>query len=144
MDEKQTQNQAKQNGSGAKNGKPMKRFEVQMQFNPRTMIFWFLIALLFVPYLFSLLSGNAADRIALSQVVNDVRDEKVQKIQVTGQEIQVQYKDGAKKFSRKEDAQNLADVMQASGVDPASVETTIITPSVLSQFFGLFDQHMDK
>lgn len=124
------------------NGKPMKKFEFQLQFNPKTAVFWFLIVLLFVPYLVSLISGASSNTIPLSQLVNDVRDQKVQKIKITGQNIEVAYKEGGKKYSRKEETQNLTEVFEASQVDPATVETEVVTPSVLTQFFGFFANYI--
>ncbi|HKY73764.1 MAG TPA: ATP-dependent zinc metalloprotease FtsH, partial [Patescibacteria group bacterium] len=121
---------------------PQKRFEIQVQFNQRNLILWFLIILLFVPYLFALLNGGAESRIPLSQLVNDVKEQKVQKVKVVGQDIEIQYKDGGKKTTRKEDSQKLAEVFTASNVDPASVETEVVTPSFLTQFFGFFANYI--
>jgi len=117
---------------------PTKKFEIQVQFNMRNAMLWFLILLLFVPYFMSVISGNATDKLNISQLVNDVRDQKVQKIKVTGQDVQVEYKEGGKKFTRKEESQNLVEILKASDIDPASVDTEIVTPSFFTQFIGFF------
>jgi len=125
-----------------RNGRQIKRIEIQVGMNPRKMLTWALIGLLFIPYIIALLNGGGNEKIALSQLVNDVRDQKVQKIKIMGQNIEVQYKDGSKKVSRKEDNQNLVEVMKASDIDPAQVETEIITPSAFSQLFTFFVSYM--
>lgn len=129
--------------NGTKNiGKQTKKIEFRMQFNSRNGIFWFLIFLLFVPYIYSLITGNGSNIIPLSQLVNDVREEKVQHIKVTGQDIAVDYKNGEKKVSRKEESQNLVEVFKASNIDPSSVDTEIVTPSLLTTFFGFFANYI--
>ncbi len=117
---------------------PTKKFEIQVQFNMRNAMLWFLIILLFVPYMFSLLSGANANKLSISQLVNDVREEKVQKIKITGQEVDVEYKNGEKKITRKEESQNLVEIFKASDIDPSKVDTEVVTPSFMSQFLGFF------
>ncbi|MBI5151593.1 MAG: ATP-dependent metallopeptidase FtsH/Yme1/Tma family protein [Candidatus Pacebacteria bacterium] len=106
------------------------------------MVLWVMIGLLFLPYLFSLISGGNGNKIALSQLVNDVRDQKVQKIKITGQDVDVLYKDGGKKITRKEESQQLTEVFQASSIDPSSVETEVVIPSLTTQFFSFFANYV--
>ena len=124
------------------NGKQTKKIEFRMQFNSRNGIFWFLIFLLFIPYIYSLIAGNGSNNIPLSKLVNDVRDAKVQRIKITGQDIAVDYKNGEKKVSRKEESQNLVEVFKASDIDPSSVDTEIVTPSFFTTFFGFFANYI--
>lgn len=124
------------------NGKHMKKIEMQINVNPKNMVLWVMIGLLFLPYLFSLISGGNGNKIALSQLVNDVRDQKVQKIKITGQDVDVLYKDGGKKITRKEESQQLTEVFQASSIDPSSVETEVVIPSLTTQFFSFFANYV--
>lgn len=101
----------------------VKKVVVNMNINPKRMILWFLIALLFLPFFISLLSGNSTNTIPLTQVITDVRDRKIDRIDVNGQDLDVQYKDGQQKVSRIESQQNLVAVFKDAGVDPTN--TTI-------------------
>lgn len=126
-------------GQTGKNGKQFKKVEMRFNLNPRNVLLWFLLGLLFVPYLLSVVSGGGVgSKIPMSQLVTDVRDEKVDSLKVTGQDIQIQYKDGTKKATRKEASQNLTELFQAADIDPAKVSTEIITPSFLTQFLSFF------
>ena len=87
------------------NGKPPKKpwemfgFEVNINLNRffnRGLIF-LVIFLLFLPYLRSLLGIGGTEYVSLSQLVRDVREEKVETLQVTGTELRAVYKDGARK-----------------------------------------------
>ena len=142
MDEKEKKPASPSTNDTKNTGKQMKKIEFRMQFNSRNGIFWFLIFLLFVPYIYSLITGNGSNIIPLSQLVNDVREEKVQHIKVTGQDITVDYKSGEKKVSRKEESQNLVEVFKASNIDPSSVDTEIVTPSLFTTFFGFFANYI--
>ncbi|KKS30484.1 MAG: hypothetical protein UU93_C0037G0005 [Candidatus Amesbacteria bacterium GW2011_GWA2_42_12] len=142
MDEKEKKPSSPSTNDSKNTGKHTKKIEFHMQLNSRNGIFWFLMLLLFVPYIYSLATGSGSNIIPLSQLVNDVREEKVQHIKVTGQDITVDYKNGEKKVSRKEDAQNLVEVFKASDIDPSSVDTEIVTPSLLTTFFGFFANYI--
>lgn len=109
----------------------VRKVVVQMNINPRKMLLWFLIALLFLPFFTSLLSGNATNTVPLTQVITDVKEMKVERVDVNGQDLLIKYKDGQEKVSRIESQQNLVTVFKDAGVDPTS--TTI---EVKNQAFG--------
>ncbi len=112
----------------------MKKMEMNLKFNPRRAIVWVLIGLLFVPFLFSLFSGNPSDVIPLSQVVEDIRAERVERVEVTAESVSVKYLDGSEKTSRKELGQDFLDVLDKAGLDPAVIPVEIKDQS-LSQMF---------
>ncbi|HAU98700.1 MAG: ATP-dependent zinc metalloprotease FtsH [Microgenomates group bacterium GW2011_GWF2_45_18] len=120
-----------------KNGKT-KKFELKIFLTPEKLFVWGLILLLFAPYLMRLFSGRASDSIALSQVISDIRDAKVQKVEVTEQNLKLTYKDASVKYSRKEANENLNEILQASSIDLSAVETQITTPSFLQKILVFF------
>src|SRR3989344_8606709 len=61
----------------------------------------------------------------LSQVLADVREQKVAKIEVDGAKLLVTYKDEKTVTSRKEEGEVLNDTFKAANIDPTSVEVTI-------------------
>ncbi len=75
--------------------------------------------------------GNVKD-VPLSQVVTDVKDNKVKTIEVSGDELTVTYKDGTKAKSQKENS-SIYEVLNNAGItDPSSLDTKI---EVKTSFF---------
>src|SRR5688500_6412954 len=62
--------------------------------------------------------GKSGDDIPISQVVNDVKDGKVDKLVLENDRINVQYKEGKKNtYSRKEPGESIYNILESSGVD---------------------------
>lgn len=84
-----------------------------------------IIGLLFLPFLLGLFSNNR-EQITLSQMVRDVREEKVEKIEVAGSELRVFYKDSeVEKFTRKEDSQEALTILGNAGIDLAEIDLKV-------------------
>lgn len=92
-------------------------------------LLYLLIFLLFVPFLVQLANGKRNNEISLSDVVRDVRETKVERIEIAGSELHIFYKDKSEKYSRKEDGQELVGVFEAAGIDltTASIEVKNLT-----------------
>lgn len=75
------------------------------------------------------LSGNST-KLEISQLIGDIKEEKVEKVQIDTSKLIVTYKDGTTKFSTKEDSQNFTELLKDSGVDPNKVNYTIIDQSI--------------
>ena len=90
---------------------------------------YIIVGLLFVPFLFSVITGNKREPISMTQLVKDVREEKVEKISVAGAELRADYKDKAKKIARKEDGQQVVSLLVASEIDLAQVDVEIVNVS---------------
>ncbi|PWU22753.1 cell division protein FtsH [Candidatus Cerribacteria bacterium 'Amazon FNV 2010 28 9'] len=118
------QNQNQKKKQAPKN----RRVEIRLNFSPKKAILWFLLFLLFVPFILTLLKGNSASTISLSSVLSDAKSGKIDQIEVNGATLNVKYKDGSMKFSRKEDTQNLTDVLRQADVDLTSLDVTVKEP----------------
>lgn len=105
--------------------KKMTRIELALRVNPKKAILWLLIFLLFVPFLLSLFHGNTNDRIALSALMTDIKQKKVSQVEIDGQTLTAKYTDNSFKFSRKEEAQNLTDILRQADIDITSFEVTV-------------------
>lgn len=99
---------------------PQKR-KIEMQLNLNTLfnkgLVYILIAILVLPFFYSLLTGGRTSAISLSDVVRDIREEKVEKIEVAGNDLHIFYVDGEKKIARKEAGQQALQVLEASDLD---------------------------
>lgn len=128
----------KRNGNG-RNGLPagkagrknQKVFEMRMNFNLKNIFIGLFVAFLLFSMLGSL--GSQASNLVtkpLSLVVNDVKEGKIEKIEVEETRLVVSYKDGTKFLSHKEPQDSLFTVLEKSGVDPKSVEIKVKDLSV--------------
>jgi cell division protease FtsH len=100
----------------------------------------FLIFLLFViGYgLFSDL-GKAPSQVSLSEIASDVRDGKVDTIQVEGSKLVAKYEDGAEKISKKEPESSLSDTLKNYGVtseELSAVKIDIQNPGGFGYWFA--------
>src|SRR5258708_2451540 len=121
--------------------KKMARVELAMQFSPKKVILWFLILLLFVPFLVSLFKGNDSNKISLSTLLSDAKQQKVQQIEIDGQTLTAKYKDGSLKISRKEETQNLTDVLRQADIDLTSLDVSVkeqVPGRILLDILGTF------
>ncbi len=128
-------NSTKPNGSGKKAGK---MFEFRMEFNLKNIILG-----IFVLFLVFSLFGSLSDPTALlakkplSTIINDVKDGKVEKIEVEESKLVVQYKGGEKVVSHKEPQDSLVKLLESSGVDPKKTEITVKDLSVGQMWVGI-------
>ncbi|MDZ4209878.1 MAG: ATP-dependent zinc metalloprotease FtsH, partial [Candidatus Curtissbacteria bacterium] len=80
-------------------------------------------------FLFFIMTSSPSQRLLptepLSTVINDVRENKANKIEVDGDRIAVTLKDGREYNSRKEENQSLFAAFEAAKVDPTSAEITV-------------------
>src|SRR3989344_3973877 len=113
----------------------MKMFEFRIYM--RRMMMWFLVLLIMVPFLVSLWGGGDKNQeIPLSQVIADIKDEKVEKVEVVGTTLNVVYFDREEAVkSRIEDGQSLVKILQDAGVDVSKVEIEVADQS-LSRIWG--------
>src|SRR5688500_18169177 len=114
-----------------KNGKNKKQVKVKLKFNLWMVVGIMLFVFFAVPIFVTAwqLSGNSS-KLEISQLVNDIKEEKVDKVQIDTTKLIVHYKDGSVKFSTKEDSQNFTSLLKDSGVDPTKVNYTIIDQSI--------------
>lgn len=88
-------------------------------------IIYIILLLLFFPFLFSLFSGNGVEELTLSEMLSDVREEKVERLEIAGSQINVFYKDATEKVARKEDGQELVNVLETADVDLTAVNVKV-------------------
>lgn len=141
----------RKNGSGKK---PKKMFEMKVQLNLKNIIIG-LFAIFFVLSVIGSISGENSmltDK-PISTLITDVKNGKVEKIEVEDTKLSVNLKGGEKYVSHKEPQDSLVKTLEASGVDPKSVQINVkdlsmgqvwvslisnVLPLVLTVLFFLF------
>lgn len=131
---------AGKNGNGKHlNGRHGRKvWEFGFQFNLKNIFVGLFIAFI----LFSML-GSVGDKVSnlvekpLTTVITDVRDGKVEKIEVEESRLTIFYKDGTKFLSHKEPQESLLKVFEGAGVDPKAVEVKVKDLSPAQVWMGL-------
>jgi cell division protease FtsH len=80
---------------------------------------------LFLSAFFSLFTNpfEQERKISLTQLVSEINQEKIQKIIIIGNELEVIYKDGTKAFSRKEPESTLSQSLLGYGLNPEKLNS---------------------
>lgn len=127
------------NGVGVK-GQPSKEFIFKLNVNE----FWqkwavyLLVGLLFLPFVFSLFQSNK-ETISMSQMITDVREDKVKEIKVAGEELQIKYKENdTEKVSRKEANENIVSILDAAGIDLTKTDVMVTDVGLTQMLLELF------
>lgn len=119
--------QPKQPAQGAPRKVRIREFEFQLNLNNllnRGVLYLFL-AILFLPFILSLFGDSSSQRIGLSELIRDVKEEEVSKLMVAGNDLRAEYTDGSLKVARKEDGQEALSVLEAAGIDVAAINLEV-------------------
>ena len=131
---------AQQMAAQNKQNKNLKKVEVKINLNKffsRSLIY-IIIALLFFPSILGFFGlRTQREQISISQMVTDVREEKVEKVDVYGQELRLQYKDGSQKYSLKEEGQQALEVFDSAEIDLAALNMQVNDASFSQLFWEL-------
>lgn len=100
-------------------------------------LLYLLVLLLFLPFLFSVFATDPDQEISLSGLIDDVRQEQVEQIVVSGNRLIATYHDQTEKIARKEDGQEAVRVLEAAGIDLTAVDLEVREASVGSMLWEL-------
>ena len=104
------------------NNHRVKKFEFKLNLNPKRILVWSLILFLFVPFVVSVwqLQG-VEEEVPVSQVLTDIKADKVAKVVVLGEAMKVAYKDGKTVLTHKEPGESFTEVLDRAGIEPTAV-----------------------
>ncbi len=101
-------------------------------------IIYFVIIFLFLPSILNLFGlHQVREQISVSQMVRDVRENKVNEIEVLGQELRLAYQDGSQKVTKKEEGQQALQILFASDIDLAELDLEVRDASFGQLFWEL-------
>jgi len=102
-------------------GKRVKMME--LKFNPKRMVIWSIVMFFGLSFLFSMMAPLPIDKVGMSQLLKDIKEEKVEKIEVEEERLLVKYKDSEELLeSRKEAGEKFVDILYSAEIDPSSVD----------------------
>lgn len=104
----------------------LKKFEFKIKFNLKNILLWLVIAWVGLSLAFSFLDQNSANEKApLSQVLSDIKNNKVKQIEVQDSNLKITYNDNKVVTSRKESNVSFTEVLKSAEINPESVNITI-------------------
>ncbi len=108
-----------------------KQFQFKLKINLWTVGLALLVIFFVIPLIVTgiQLAGNSTS-IGISQVLSDIKADKVDKVQLEGNKMIVTYKDGTTKFSTKEDSEGFVSVLKDAGIEPTTVNFQVIDQSI--------------
>jgi cell division protease FtsH len=113
-----------------------KRFEFKLKINLWTIVIGFLLVIFFLPLLLSFTEMRKEDnKIEISQALSDIKQEKIEKVEVQDERILLTYKDGDIKISTKEENENFSELLEKAGIQPTDVNYAVVDQS-LSKAIG--------
>jgi cell division protease FtsH len=130
------QAQAKSSKEQTEGKNSKKQLQFKLKLNLWTVAIVAMIIFFVVPMVitgFSMLGGSG--NVDISQVITDVKNQKIDKILIESDKLVLTYKDGSTKFSTKESMEGFSSLLKDSGVDPSTVKFSVADQS-LSQAFG--------
>lgn len=101
---------------------------------------YILIALAALIFFYQVSGGptNSQNEVPISQIVNDVKDGKVQKISLEGDKVIAEVKNSDQKLvSHKEAGESIYKILESSGVDPKSVTIEVRDLSIQQAWVGI-------
>ena len=121
--------------------KKQKQIKVKLRVNLWTVLGAIFVIFFVIPsFITALQSFGDSSKANVSQVMSDIKDGKVEKIDVEGSKLLVNYKDESMKISIKEDTENFSDLLKNYGIDPSAVNYEIVDQSwtnVLVDILGI-------
>ncbi|MBP9782018.1 ATP-dependent zinc metalloprotease FtsH [Candidatus Woesebacteria bacterium] len=107
--------------------KPVKGLMVQMHFDLQKLVWLGVVVLMIISLVGLWTSGsNASHDIQLSQALNDIKSDKVEKIDVYADRLNLTYKNQSETFtSRKEGTETFTEILNNAGIDPTTIHYEI-------------------
>ncbi len=113
------------------NKKNKKQVTVKLKINIWTVVFGILVVLFFLPTVMSLFGFSGTDtKVELSQALNDIKEEKIDKVVIEKDNIILTYKGGEKKMTTKEENETFSNLLEKAKIDPTKVKFTITDQTI--------------
>ena len=121
-------------------GKPAgkRRVEFKFKLNLWTIVIGVLLVLFFLPLFLSFIEMQRGQaRVEISQVLIDIKEEKIEKVEIENEKVLLTYKDGSSKISTKEENESFSDLLDKAGIEPTSVNYAVVDQSLTKTIGGI-------
>jgi cell division protease FtsH len=95
---------------------------MELKFNPKRLVIWLIVGFIVLSFFFSLSGPMPTETIPISQMLQDIKQGKVDKIEVEEERLLINYKDKSGVIeSRKEANESFVEILDRAGIDPTTV-----------------------
>ncbi len=120
------------NKKGTKNGK---KFEFKFRINLWKILIAIFLFIFLMPFFLSLLGLQGLNNeIETSQALRDIKEGKVNQIDVQNDKLLLTYDDDSVRVATKETSESFAELLDKEGIDPSSVSYNVIDQSLIRAF----------
>lgn len=112
----------KTQSNGKNNNKTKRRFQFKFEINIRNILLVLLLLFFLGPLFMSFGSIRpGVETIFLSQVLNDIKSEKIEKVVISGDKLLVSYKGGGERVAVKESSESFTEILRNASIDPTKI-----------------------
>ena len=123
---------------GIRKQPPKKRFEFKFKFSLWTVILGIFLVLFFLPLFLSIYGiGKEDNKVDTSQALIDIKEGKVESVEVQNEKLTLTYKDESIKLSTKEENESFAELLEKAEISPTSINYTIVDQSLTKALGGI-------
>lgn len=110
------------------------------KFDMKKIIVWSLILFLFVPAIFSYMNGSVSDAsLSVTEAMAEIKEGKVERVDVIGDSIVLNYPEKQIKLSTKETGQSFTELLSQYDIDPSTVNFEISNGSFFDKLGGFIN-----
>ncbi|MGB9911646.1 MAG: ATP-dependent zinc metalloprotease FtsH [Microgenomates group bacterium] len=138
----------------SKKNNKIKKIELKFKFNLKNVLIWLFFLWLGLSFLISLrIQEPGKEKIPLSQALQDIKEGRIEKVEVEDSRLYLTYKDGRVVLSQKESGVSFAEILKSAEIPPQSVNFIVkelpistslldllatLLPAVLMIFFFIY------
>jgi len=108
-----------------------KQFQFRLKINLWTVALGLLVVFFVIPLIITgVQMAGSSNNVEISQLLSDVKGDKIDKILIESNKLIVTYKDGTIKLSTKEGVEGFSQLLKDSGIDPSTVKFSVVDQSL--------------
>lgn len=112
-------------------GKGKRLFEFKLKINLWKVLIGIFLLVFFLPFALSLLEFQRTNsKVGVSELLNDIKEDRIKEVLVQDDRLVLTYKDGSVKSSTKEPSSSFDQLLTNAGIDPTSVNYAIVDQSL--------------
>jgi cell division protease FtsH len=108
-----------------------KQFQFKLKINLWTVALGLLVVFFVVPLVVTAIQMSGTNsNVEISQLLTDIKADKVEKVMIESNKLVITYKDGTTKLSTKENMEGFSQLLKDSEIDPSSVKFSVVDQSI--------------
>ncbi|MCL4382745.1 ATP-dependent zinc metalloprotease FtsH [Patescibacteria group bacterium] len=110
---------------------PGKKRIIKLKVNLWSIVLIGLVILFFLPALLSFTGFTGEEnKVEISQVLNDIKEGKIKKVEIENERLLLTYSDESTKVAIKEENENFSDLLKNADIDPTTVNYIVVDQTV--------------